>query len=413
MKNIVISLSLFFSLHQSVSAQWNQAITGMGNEAIGALLADGDTLYATATFDVFKSTNEGDNWFKINNGLPPVRNFYAIVQSGNFLISGGDSPGIWLSADNGSSWFQTTNGVDADEYVYSFFVDGNTVYAAIGSPSAVGISTDNGNTWTKSTNGITSSQLITGVAKLGSTLYATHSSLGVHTSTDNGVNWKLSFSGGIGAQEKNAIVTSSTNLCVAASNGVWTSTDSGATWEHNLTTGFITGFGNDGTHLYAVGSLPPYRSGDNGITWTPVDDNGLVSSINNTIQFTSQYALINTFGIGVYRRNISEITAIEQDQLESFPGFFNLEQNFPNPFNPNTKISWQSPIASWQTLKIYDVIGNEVATLVDEYKPAGNYEVSLNASELSSGVYFYKLQVYPAISRAGNFIETKKMILLK
>jgi len=91
---------------------------------------------------------------------------------------------------------------------------------------------------------------------------------------------------------------------------------------------------------------------------------------------------------------------------ESLPTEFVLFQNYPNPFNPNTTISWQSPVSSHQTLKVYDVLGNEVATLVDEYKPAGRYEIEFNASELPSGTYFYRL-------RAGAYINTKKLILLK
>ena len=85
---------------------------------------------------------------------------------------------------------------------------------------------------------------------------------------------------------------------------------------------------------------------------------------------------------------------------------FQLSQNFPNPFNPSTKISWQSPVGGWQTLKVYDIIGNEVSTLVNEYRNAGRYEVNFNSSKLSSGVYFYQL-------KAGDFIRTKKMISLK
>ena len=85
---------------------------------------------------------------------------------------------------------------------------------------------------------------------------------------------------------------------------------------------------------------------------------------------------------------------------------FQLFQNFPNPFNPSTKISWQSPVGSHQTIKVYDVLGNEIATLVDEYKPAGMYNVQFTINNLASGVYLYKLQ-------AGEFVETKKMILLK
>ncbi len=97
------------------------------------------------------------------------------------------------------------------------------------------------------------------------------------------------------------------------------------------------------------------------------------------------------------------------------PKDFILYQNYPNPFNPRTKISWQSAVGSWQTLKIFDLLGNEVVTLIDEYKPAGTYEVEFNAvshsglsgiKELPSGAYFYQL-------RAGEFILTKKMLLLK
>jgi hypothetical protein len=91
---------------------------------------------------------------------------------------------------------------------------------------------------------------------------------------------------------------------------------------------------------------------------------------------------------------------------------FELSQNYPNPFNPSTKISWQSPVGSHQTIKVFDVLGNEIATLVDEYKPAGSYEIEFNTVEtrhgvsLPSGVYFYQL-------RTGSFIDAKKMILLR
>jgi hypothetical protein len=89
---------------------------------------------------------------------------------------------------------------------------------------------------------------------------------------------------------------------------------------------------------------------------------------------------------------------------------FYLQQNYPNPFNPNTKISWQSNVGTNQSLKIYDVLGNEVAVLVDEYKEAGIYEVDFHSTlsnhQLASGVYYYQL-------RTGDYVETKKMILMK
>jgi hypothetical protein len=92
------------------------------------------------------------------------------------------------------------------------------------------------------------------------------------------------------------------------------------------------------------------------------------------------------------------------------PLTFSLAQNYPNPFNPSTKISWQSPVGSWQSLKVYDILGNEVVTLVNEYRNAGNYEFDFNPASiiknLVSGIYFYRLQ-------AGSFVDTKKMLMIK
>jgi len=85
---------------------------------------------------------------------------------------------------------------------------------------------------------------------------------------------------------------------------------------------------------------------------------------------------------------------------------FTLEQNYPNPFNPSTKIKYQIPVGGFVNLKVYDILGREVATLVNEEKPAGNYEVRFDVMGLTSGIYFYKLN-------AGVFTQTRKMIFLK
>ena len=88
------------------------------------------------------------------------------------------------------------------------------------------------------------------------------------------------------------------------------------------------------------------------------------------------------------------------------PAEFALLQNYPNPFNPTTNIRFDIPTASNITLKVYDIIGNEIATLVNEFKNPGKYLIQFDASKLSSGVYFYRIQ-------ADNFINTKKLLLLK
>jgi len=107
-----------------------------------------------------------------------------------------------------------------------------------------------------------------------------------------------------------------------------------------------------------------------------------------------------------YQSNFDDNILPVEEENHFIVDEFKLFQNYPNPFNPSTVISWQSSVGSWQTLKVYDVLGSEVATLVDEEKPAGGYEVEFNASSLPSGVYFYQL-------RAGYFVQTKKMVLLK
>lgn len=96
--------------------------------------------------------------------------------------------------------------------------------------------------------------------------------------------------------------------------------------------------------------------------------------------------------------------SVEDDKL--LADKFELMQNFPNPFNPSTIIEYRISDRSFVSLKVYNILGDEVATLVNEAKPAGIYNVNFNATGLSSGMYLYRI-------RAGNFIETRKMILMK
>jgi hypothetical protein len=116
---------------------------------------------------------------------------------------------------------------------------------------------------------------------------------------------------------------------------------------------------------------------------------------------------ITPFAIpGLETKLTNEITVVENER--STPTAFSLKQNYPNPFNPSTTISWQSSVSSHHTLKVFDVLGNQLATLVDEYKPAGEYNVqfTINNLQLGSGIYFYQL-------KSGSFVQTKKMVLIK
>jgi hypothetical protein len=102
----------------------------------------------------------------------------------------------------------------------------------------------------------------------------------------------------------------------------------------------------------------------------------------------------------------SAVTNVSGNAVNQTPQSFSLSQNYPNPFNPSTQISYQVPSNSSVSLKVFDVLGREVATLVNEVKPAGTYTATFNANSFPSGVYFYQLN-------AGSFSETKKLMLLK
>jgi len=114
----------------------------------------------------------------------------------------------------------------------------------------------------------------------------------------------------------------------------------------------------------------------------------------------------NESGLSVFREGGVILTDVKENKLKQLPGSFALYQNYPNPFNPTTRIKYSIADREFVTLKVYDILGKEIATLVNKEKLAGNYEVEFNGSNLSSGVYFYRIQ-------AGEFTSTKKFILLK
>ena len=167
---------------------------------------------------------------------------------------------------------------------------------------------------------------------------------------------------------------------------------------------------------YCVDSLH-YRHGvfilsGNGPAWEqfPVSglkDSTIVSALgidNNTLYVGTG----GTFGMlskynGIYSASIP-IVGVRPPV--TMPSAFTLEQNYPNPFNPSTEIKYQLPASNFVTLKVYDVIGRDVAALISERQNAGEHSVTFNAGSLPTGVYFYQLT-------AGNFVQTRKLLLIK
>lgn len=150
-----------------------------------------------------------------------------------------------------------------------------------------------------------------------------------------------------------------------------------------------------------------------------VDNNGTVVAVNNKTSsnpFTLIAPSAGTYTVNAGFKNPSKqwgttsavinITGTDESLIDISPTNFKLYNNYPNPFNPSTKIRYAIPQTAFAVLKVYSITGQEVATLINEEKTPGVYEVNFDATKLSSGVYIYRLQ-------AGSFIDVKEMVLLK
>jgi hypothetical protein len=154
---------------------------------------------------------------------------------------------------------------------------------------------------------------------------------------------------------------------------------------------------SDVTGNYLIGGLVP------GSYTVTLDKPGYANP--GSISTFPTYSTAGNAIVSTVSFSLSSVTAVVV-QPSVVPDRFTLEQNFPNPFNPSTSIRYAMPNAGLVTLKIYNVIGQEVATLVNDVQQAGSYQVTFNAGGFSSGVYFYRLQ-------SGSTVETKKMLFMK
>jgi len=208
-----------------------------------------------------------------------------------------------------------------------------------------------------------------------------------------------------------SFATNQQGVAVGLAGTILYTSDGGQNWEirpyssNRWQSVFLTQTGQ----AWAVGANGnSAHSTDWGYTWT-AQQSGVTCELWEVFFVNDDEGWIVGGGIGypgviLHTTNGGVITDVD-DEINTVREF-ELHQNYPNPFNPSTRISWQSPAGSWQTLKVYDVLGNEVATLVDEYIPAGEYEVKFKGDGLTSGIYFYQL-------KAGKYTQTNKMILLR
>ncbi len=280
---------------------------------------------------------------------------------------------IYKTTDGGENWVNQSVGIY--NYLYAiYFVDENIGWA-IGSDGIILNTTDGGENWISQSSGTTND------------LYSIHF-------IDENTGWVVGENGTILKTTNGGIIpVELTSFTVIAQSDYvelkWTT----ATETNN--SGFEVQRKLDSNEWNRIGFVEGHG------TITELQDYNFIDDISNIKAASFFYRLKQVDYDGSFEYS-DEIEVMKSNTPEEY----SLSQNYPNPFNPSTTISWQSPVGSRQTLEVYDLLGKEIQTLVDEYKPAGRYDIVFDATNLSGGVYFYRLQ-------AGSFIETKKMILLR
>jgi hypothetical protein len=382
------------------------------SQSIYALAVSGTNLFAgTYGGGVYLSTNDGNSWTAVNSGLTS-KYVYALAFSGTNLFAGTNGNGVFLSTNNGNSW--TAAGLST-QTVKMFAVSGTNIFAGTGG-GGVFLTTNNGTNWTAVNNGLTNLYL-QALTISGTNIFAGTQSAGAFLSTNNGSNW-TAINSGLTTTSITAFAVLGSNIFVGTSGwGVYKSTNNGTNWTvTGMAIHTINVLAVSGTALIA-GTLDSgiYSSTNNGSSWFKRNQGFDVSPTVLSLAISNNNVFAGIRYYCVFRRSLTEVIGIHNISTE-IPAEFSLSQNYPNPFNPTTKIKFEIPAhlsfpnASignlLVSLKIFDILGREVQTLVNESIKPGTYEASFDGSSLTSGVYFYRLTT-------EGFSETKKMILMK
>jgi hypothetical protein len=439
----------------------------------GVLVPDNE--YGILCAGVYRSTDNGTTWEAVNNGLPrnrldttAFRHVFALAVAsdgtgGTYLFAGVQGSGVFRSTNNGTDWVAANTGISRNYYDTTGYSDiaafavspnglgGTNLFAGAGGDYGAGVflSTDNGARWTSVNNGLPTNPYDTttyrhvGVLEVcpdgrgGTNLFASFwfpdvyggYGAGVYRSTDNGTSWtalNIGFVNSvIGAFAASPDTAGGTNLFAGGgtfgtSADVLRSTDYGTTWTA-ATTGLptdtfvldlaVTQDGSVGVDLFAgTYGAGVFCSTNNGTSWTEFNA-GLTSTKVRFLAVSHNAGggtdlIAGTDENGVWKRPLKGVTSALQGNIGSIPQGFTLYQNYPNPFNPTTTIHYALPVASRVSLIVFNTLGQQVATLVQGEQGAGVHEVRFDASHLSSGVYL-------SILRAGDFLESQRLLLLR
>jgi photosystem II stability/assembly factor-like uncharacterized protein len=384
---------------------------------------------------VLRSTNHGSTWGSVGGGAIGAADIYNIdaIDANTALVT--TSPAatfIYRTTNAGTNWSQVYTDAGAGAFIDAIHMFNATNGIAYGDPVGgkwVILYTSNGGaTWVRDTvnapaqvGGEAGTQ--NGLCAVGSNNIWFNSGVGgrIYRTTNGGASWTT---GTAPFAATSNVWFNDTQYGIASgstANQIARSTNGGATWTNVpiAGTGFLIAVGGSGTtdFWYARGTTI-YRSTDRGATFNSsyVGTGSYVglSFVTYGPSATSGWAVTSTGGIaGFY----GTITGVENDEQGQIPTSFALMQNYPNPFNPSTTIRFSLPTQSSITLKIYNVLGQEIATIVDEMKQAGNYSFQWNGHtdlgiQVASGVYFCRLEAKP-LDGSNPFASMKKMLFVK
>jgi photosystem II stability/assembly factor-like uncharacterized protein len=420
MRTIILSFILLFTLTFSSFSQnyWTQI--AQLPSTVECFTSAGDTLFAgTLGSGVYVSYNGGNNWAQINNGLSNLK-IYSLVLGTNGLYAGTDSSGIYRSTNFGSSWVHSGLSSQYKVKAMAFGTD-NSVYAGTFG-DGIFKTTNNGTIWTRCIYSDSVEALA--VHPSGNIFAGIRNPDIILRSTDQGVSWMQVDTG---VHAFNSIKVSPFNNDIYGITGdlitdnligdvIVRSTDGGTTWTapYSFATSSFGMAINSIGHIFVGRYNGAWESTDNGENWT-VHNTGI-----NTYNGLLLSYCLNAGGYilagqetGTVYRSLGSTIGIRKISSE-VPKEFSLYQNYPNPFNPSTKIKFEIPtsplyergVGGFVVLKIYDFLGREIATLVNEQLNPGTYEVSWEASQFASGTYFCKLS-------SGSYNEAKKMVVIK
>ena len=366
---------------------------------------DGCLYAASWSSGVHKSTDKGLSWKVINNGFTDSYFMAVIPDTNGILFASSSMGGTYRSIDKGENW----NKVDENFYMAFKRDKQNRIYG-LGYGCGLYRTSDAGNNWSRIDNGFINGYVFGFAIDSSNNIYAGTRGGAIYKTTNDGLTWTKLYQSNItdGALSTIAIAPNGYIYATNIREGIIRSTNNGQTWTKKRTdTGwqdiYPINIDKKGV-IYASGSGSKlYSSTNNGDTWVDIVDNLKLTSVRDII-FDKDGQMFLATDESVWRSNPLWTGNIKEEQ--PVISNYSLSQNYPNPFNPVTTIKYSIKDAGFVKLQIYDILGREIKTLVNEEKPVGEYEVKFNGSNLASGVYFYKLT-------AGPFTQIRKMQLLK